>query len=265
MELVSPLIFTFTFFSAPLSTSTSIFSLTHPSTLLAALFFTHYVNRALISPLRTPSRSKSHIIVPLCAVFFNLANGYSVGAYLSSPFARSFLSNAYNRPTFYAGLAIWAAGFVGNIIHDEILLNIRRKAKAKGKMQDSNVKARNGQSSANEDGKKERRTEHYAIPQGLLYKYISYPNYFCEWAEWAGFALAAAPLPSLPLLVQSMSTVSFDSLFTTAFPQTLTPPYIFFLSQVAVMLPRAYRGHKWYHQRFPDYPKNRTAVLPFVL
>lgn len=60
---------------------------------------------------------------------------------------------------------MWGLGFVGNVVHDEILFNIRRKATAKGKAKESmGVKK-----------------EHYAIPHGLLYEYLSYPNYFCEW------------------------------------------------------------------------------------
>jgi len=137
---------------------------------------------------------------------------------------------------------MWAAGLVGNIVHDEILLSIRRNAKAKGKAKADDDKDNN-------NGKKKKQ-EHYAIPHGLLYNFISYPNYFCEWLEWLGFALAAGPLPSF---------ASFADLLAT-----LSPPYLFFLSEVFLMLPRAYKGHKWYHSRFPDYPSERRAVVPFV-
>ena len=75
---------------------------------------------------------------------------------------------------FWPGVALWFAGFVGNIVHDEILLNLRRKTMH------------------GPDGK-----PHYAIPYGYLYRWVSYPNYLCEWVEWAGFALAAAPFPAL--------------------------------------------------------------------
>ena len=83
-----------------------------------------------------------------------------------------------------------------------------------------------------------------------MYKYISYPNYFCEWMEWLGFALAASPLPS------------FES--WAAFLATITPPFLFFLAEVVTMMPRAVRGHQWYHTKFPNYPKERKAVIPFI-
>ncbi|KAG0702874.1 3-oxo-5-alpha-steroid 4-dehydrogenase-domain-containing protein [Suillus ampliporus] len=229
MELVSPITFIAALYSAPLAISPSPIST--PQVILSSIFILHYLNRAIISPLRTPSRSKSHIIVPLNAIVFNLANGALMGTYLSSPAASAFLTGALSRPCFWAGMLLWACGFAGNILHDEVLLNIRRNAKAKGKRNENQI------------GK-----EHYAIPHGYLYRYISYPNYFCEWAEWFGYALAAAPLPALMSL-----------------PETIQPPWLFLWSEVLLMIPRAYKGHRWYHKNFPEYPKERKAVVPFVL
>ncbi len=255
MELVSLIFFANAYLRSPLS-PTSTLALTsstrflpnapslspmHPPTLLAAAYVTHYLNRALISPLRTPSRSKSHLMVVSSAVFFNVVNGSLMGAYLSSPSAQTFLSDAFARPTFWIGLGLWAVGFAGNIVHDEILLNLRRNAK-KTLSQDDD--ANNGKD------KPKNKQEHYAIPHGLLYRLISYPNYFCEWAEWLGFALAASPPPSCASL--------------GAFVATVTPPWLFFFNELWLMLPRAYKGHRWYHARFPDYPKERKAVIPFL-
>ncbi|KAJ3480805.1 hypothetical protein NLI96_g8095 [Meripilus lineatus] len=245
MELVSPACFLYTFLNSPLSptnigTSPPL-TLSHPPTFLALLYLLHYLNRAIISPLRTPSRSKSHIIVPLSGISFNVINGCLMGSYLSSPPAQAFLNSAFSRPTFWIGITMWAFGLVGNIYHDEILLNIRRKAKLNKKTDGS--KTSDVKSNAN-------KQEHYAIPQGALYSVVSYPNYFCEWSEWLGFAIAASPFPSI---------------FSTAdLLATLTPPYLFFLSEVFLMIPRAYKGHKWYLNRFPEYPKNRKVVIPFL-
>ncbi|CCL99235.1 uncharacterized protein FIBRA_01250 [Fibroporia radiculosa] len=242
MELVSPFMLAYSYFKAPLASEvTPPLSLEHPSTLLAVLFLLHYLNRALISPLRTPSRSKSHVSVILSGLIFNLLNGSLMGTYLSSPDAQHFLADAFSRPLFWTGIGLWALGLAGNILHDEILLNIRRNAKAKGK-----AKARGG----DDNGKRKSNQEHYAVPHGYLYHFISYPNYFCEWCEWLGFALAAAPPPSFESFAQLL--------------ETLHPPYAFVFLEVVLMLPRAYRGHKWYHSRFPDYPPERRAVIPFL-
>ena len=193
------------------------------SGLLPRLYLAHYLNRAFISPLRTPSRSKSHLIVPLAAIAFNLTNAYLLASFF----------NDLSRPTrppalFYTGILLWFIGFAGNIWHDEVLLNLRRSSK-------HNL---------------------YAIPHGGLYALISFPNYLCEWIEWFGFALAASPVP-IPF---SPAPVSHH------WAPALTPPWIFFFNEILLMLPRAYRGHQWYKQRFGDsYPKDRKAIIPFIL
>jgi 3-oxo-5-alpha-steroid 4-dehydrogenase 1 len=242
MELVSPFTFIYTYLSSPLSpfrvdTSPPL-SIYNPPAFLAGLFLIHYTNRAVLSPLRTPSRSKSHVIVVLAGTLFNVVNGPLFGAYLSSPECRSYLTGAYQRPRFWFGVLVWAAGCIGNIAHDEILLNIRRKKQAEDAKRTPQQIAK-------------KRGEHYAVPHGLLYKYISYPNYFCEWLEWLGFALAASPLPS------------FEGL--GPFLATITPPFLFFVAEVFTMTPRAVRGHQWYQRKFSNYPKQRKAVVPFLV
>lgn len=77
----------------------------------------------------------------------------------------------------------------------------------------------------------------YKIPQGWLFKYVSCPNLMGEMVEWIGFAVMTWSLPGLTFAVWT----------------------------IANLLPRALEHHKFYHQRFPDYPKERKAVVPFVL
>ncbi|KAF8208214.1 hypothetical protein K438DRAFT_1904536 [Mycena galopus ATCC 62051] len=254
MELVSPAFFLYAFFNAPLAGTRPSITLGSPQGLLVGAYLIHYLNRALVSPLRTPSRSKSHIIVPLAACVFNVCNGSLLGAFLSSPSAPQ--SSAYALPSFWIGLALWAVGFAGNIAHDEILLNIRRRANSKGKAKE------NDEESTSKDG-------HYAIPHGLLYRYITYPNYFCEWVEWFGFAVAADPrllrvITSGDLTLPSLSTVVYGP--SSAFLPLMSPPWIFFATEILLMIPQAYRGQQWYLNKFGDrYPKERKMVIPFIL
>jgi steroid 5-alpha reductase family enzyme len=77
----------------------------------------------------------------------------------------------------------------------------------------------------------------YYIPTGWLYKYVSCPNFLGEIMEWTGFAIMAWNLPALS----------------------------FALWTAANLIPRALAHHKWYKQTFPDYPKSRKAVIPFVV
>lgn len=74
----------------------------------------------------------------------------------------------------------------------------------------------------------------YKIPRGGLFKYISCPNFFGEILEWTGFAL----------MCWSLAAFSF-ALWTAA-----------------NLVPRAWAHHKWYKENFPDYPKERRAVIP---
>ncbi|KAF4563246.1 hypothetical protein EYR40_007043 [Pleurotus pulmonarius] len=252
MELVSPTSFITTILrtaKSPTNSPTVVDTLSPRAKLMIALFLTHYLNRALISPLRSPSRSKAHISVPMCGMFFNVINGYLMATYLASADAQSYMDRL-PASIWYGGVATWAVGFAGNVIHDEILMNIRRKAKSRSKETASASKG-----------------EHYAIPHGLLFDYVTFPNYLCEWIEWLGFAVASAPLPALP----SMSGLSASSLLVLPSPEhafwpTLTPPYLFVVMELLTMFPRAYKGHLWYHDKFGDsYPKQRKIVIPFLL
>ncbi|KAG6826634.1 hypothetical protein H0H92_015051, partial [Tricholoma furcatifolium] len=71
MELVAPTSFLYSLLSS--TTHPRLFS---PQTVIASLYLLHYLNRAILSPLRTPSRSRSHISVPLSGIFFNTINGF---------------------------------------------------------------------------------------------------------------------------------------------------------------------------------------------
>lgn len=77
----------------------------------------------------------------------------------------------------------------------------------------------------------------YSIPHGGLFRWISCPNYLGEIIEWIGFAL----------LTWSPAALSF-AVWT-----------------VANLLPRALSHHEWYRERFPDYPRERKALIPGIL
>ena len=77
----------------------------------------------------------------------------------------------------------------------------------------------------------------YSIPQGGLYRFISSPNYFGEIVEWTGFAIAS----------WSLAGASF-ALYT-----------------IANLAPRALSHHRWYRQKFSEYPPERKALIPFII
>ena len=76
----------------------------------------------------------------------------------------------------------------------------------------------------------------YKIPQGGLFRWVTCPNYLGEMMEWAGWAIATWSLAGC----------------------------IFALWTMANLLPRALSHHRWYLEKFPDYPKNRRAIFFWI-
>jgi 3-oxo-5-alpha-steroid 4-dehydrogenase 1 len=83
-----------------------------------------------------------------------------------------------------------------------------------------------------------RTTTKYQIPYGGLFDYVSCPHFFGEILEWIGFCIACnGSLASASFAIWTMSNLG----------------------------PRGLAQHKWYHEKFDDYPKDRKALVPFVV
>ncbi len=76
----------------------------------------------------------------------------------------------------------------------------------------------------------------YRMPKGGLFRYVTNASYFTELVLWAGFAL---------------------------FTWSLAGVFIFAIS-AANLVPRAIQTHRWYLEKFPDYPRERRILVPFV-
>jgi len=76
----------------------------------------------------------------------------------------------------------------------------------------------------------------YKIPYGGLFKYVSCPNFFGEIISWAGYALVAYNLPALSFLIWTLINLST----------------------------RALDHHRWYIKEFPEYDRERRALIPFL-
>ena len=77
----------------------------------------------------------------------------------------------------------------------------------------------------------------YKIPHGGMYRFVSCPNYLGELVEWCGWAIAAWSLAGVGFAVWT----------------------------AANLVPRAVAHHRWYREKFAEYPPERKAILPFVL
>ncbi|XP_061193834.1 3-oxo-5-alpha-steroid 4-dehydrogenase 2-like isoform X1 [Saccostrea echinata] len=77
----------------------------------------------------------------------------------------------------------------------------------------------------------------YQTPRGFLFEYVSGANFLGEIVEWIGFSVACNNLPSLAFAVFTLCNIG----------------------------PRAFHHHRFYREKFEDYPKDRKALIPFVL
>ena len=82
----------------------------------------------------------------------------------------------------------------------------------------------------------ERGTKVYRIPRGGGYHLVSNPQYLGELILWTGYALLSWSLSGVFILTLS----------------------------AANLIPRAVANHRWYLQKFPDYPRHRKILIPFL-
>lgn len=76
----------------------------------------------------------------------------------------------------------------------------------------------------------------YRVPQGGLFRWTSNPNYLGEVVQWTGWAV----------MTWSMAGLAF-ALFT-----------------FCNLAPRALSNHRWYREKFEDYPPQRRVLIPGI-
>ena len=83
-----------------------------------------------------------------------------------------------------------------------------------------------------------KQKEGYILPKGYLFNYVTNPNYFGEIVEWFGYWIY---------------TQNFSA-------------FVFFISTVGNLFPRAIKYKQWYLTKFKDEcPKHIKAVIPFII
>jgi protein-S-isoprenylcysteine O-methyltransferase Ste14 len=76
----------------------------------------------------------------------------------------------------------------------------------------------------------------YAIPRGGLYELVTCPNYLGEIVIWCGWALASWSWAGVAFAVYTLANLA----------------------------PRARSHQAWYRATFPDFPKARRAMIPWL-
>ena len=77
----------------------------------------------------------------------------------------------------------------------------------------------------------------HRIPYGSCFELVSMPHYLCELVAFVGFLLLAPTLASAACLLSSLLN----------------------------LVPRALEAHRKYQSEFQDYPKQRKAIVPWLL
>jgi hypothetical protein len=77
----------------------------------------------------------------------------------------------------------------------------------------------------------------FKIPRRGMFRFVSAANYLGEFTEWVGWAILTWSWPGAVLAFWTFANLG----------------------------PRAIATHRWYQRTFPDYPRNRKALIPFVL
>ena len=76
----------------------------------------------------------------------------------------------------------------------------------------------------------------YKIPEGGLFQWVSNPHYLGEILEWCGWAILTGSLAGWAFVAYTFANLA----------------------------PRAWSHHRWYKEKFEDYPTSRKALIPFV-
>jgi 3-oxo-5-alpha-steroid 4-dehydrogenase 1 len=200
--------------------------------LLSCLFLAHYFNRSFVYPLRIAGGKPTPVGICLMALVFCLWNGAMQGAYLAAAPVPAAPPLLHLHPRLLCGVLLFLAGMGINLEADAILRSLRRPG---------------------ESG--------YRIPHGGAFNWVSGANFFGECLEWAGYAVAAwrpsdAPC-TLPLL-RALSEAPVLGLLCN-------PAVAFALFTLANVGPRALQHHANYLAMFKDYPRDRKALIPFLL
>ena len=170
---------------------------------LLVLWQLHYVHRAFVFPFGMRGDKRMPIAVAGMAIGFNLVNAY-LNARQVSAFG-DYPAGWLLDPRFPAGAALFLGGRAINRRADRILLELRA-------------------------------TGDYQIPRGMLFRWVSCPNYLGEIIEWIGWAVATWSLAGLAFAAFTFANLA----------------------------PRALSHHRWYRERFANYPPERRALIPFL-
>ena len=148
--------------------------------ILLLLWLLHYGHRSLIYPFTLPANSPAMPwLIVLLGAAYNSVNGYLQGTFIGH--LAPHLGTAWLQDwRFYAGLALFAAGYALNKHSDGLLRRLAATCQP-GEMK---------------------------LPQGGGFRWVDQPNYLGEILTWLGFALAGWSLAGLSFAVFTFANLA---------------------------------------------------------
>ena len=224
--------------------------------LFLGLWSFHYINRAIIYPyaIMKQKHKKFPLILVILGFFY-----LSMFSYLNSKNVScnpKYTDDWYKSPTFIIGVIIFFIGFIINVWSDIKIRLLKKKLDTEKEdekqetIDEETENFKDKEINFYEKGEfnfskmfdsdiyfSDICKKQYYLPEGGLYDLVSSPNYLGEIIEWSGWAIATWSLPGL----------------------------LFALGAVGCIGVRSIHTHKWYKDCFKDYPKDRKALIPFIL
>jgi steroid 5-alpha reductase family enzyme len=205
---------------------------------LLSLWMLHYINRSLIFPFYT--MKENYKKMPLMLVFFGFLY-IMMFSYLNAINISSnpkYTIKWMKNPVFIIGVIIFFIGFFINVWGDYKLQQYKDETKnsAKIELYESDEfnfnKLFNKNTYFTNNDKKD-----YQLPNNGLYNYVTSANYLGEIIEFIGWAVMTWSLPGLLFSIGSISCIGIRALYT----------------------------HEWYKNNFKNFPKDRKALIPFII
>lgn len=154
----------------------------------------HYAYRTVLFPALMRASGKTFpLLLVGFAVAFNVLNGYNnAGALLANASAGSPLLTAH----FWAGTAIFTAGFALHTHSDGIIRGLRRSG---------------------ESG--------YRVPRGGMFRWVSSPHYLGEIIQWSGWAILTWSLAGLAFALFTVCNLAPRAIANHAWYRDRFPDY----------------------------------------
>lgn len=201
----------------------------------AACWVIHYAKRLLETIF---VHRFSHGTMPLRNLFKNCSYYWLFAMYVAYHINHP-LYTAPDLSLSYLGLAIFAVSELGNLSIHLALRNLRPAGTTVRK-----IPVATGN------------------PLTALFNFVSCPNYTYEFGSWIGFTMMTKCLPGLLIIDRSYFFALTKFLHSNLISISAG---LFALAGMYQMTMWALGKHRNYKKEFPNYPRSRKAILPFVL